>query len=213
MTNEIIDDACRVAQALDWHPTSQPCQCLSCQAHRALIAAADEIERLTADRDHWEKMARTPADGDPLVAALEKIDTAHRIMARAISWLQIKEAAFATHKGPAIIEEMQRFCTDSPNEPNERLPNLVDRLKRINSLNDNPAHYVSEIDRLTACGKFIASDEYCERLIGHEGRCGLLPGTPPSVRKCLRDCGFNMRCQEPEGHAGPCYALRPTAFG
>lgn len=58
-----------------------------------------------------------------------------------------------------------------PFETNERLPNLVDRLKRINSLNDNPAHYVSEIDRLTACGKFIASDEYCERLIGHEGRC------------------------------------------
>lgn len=69
----------------------------------------------------------------------------------------------------------------SPPETYERLSNLVDRLKRINSLNDNPAHYIAEIDRLTACGKFIASDEYCERLIGHEGRCGLLPGTPPSA--------------------------------
>lgn len=32
--------------------------------------------------------------------------------------------------------------------------------------------------------------------------------------KCLRDIGFNMQCQEPEGHVvGPCRWHRPTAFG
>lgn len=31
--------------------------------------------------------------------------------------------------------------------------------------------------------------------------------------KCLRDVGFNMQCQEPEGHVGPCRWHRPTAFG
>lgn len=45
-----------------------------------------------------------------------EIERATRIMRRAVSWLQIKEAAFATAKGPAIIEEMQRFIAGSPDE-------------------------------------------------------------------------------------------------
>lgn len=31
--------------------------------------------------------------------------------------------------------------------------------------------------------------------------------------RCLRDIGFNMQCQEPEGHVGPCRWHLPTAFG
>lgn len=69
-----------------------------------------------------------------------------------------------------------RMTPAEPRETTERLPNLVDRLKRINAINDDPSRYNPEIDKLTECGKFIASDEYCEFLIGHEGRCGLLPG-------------------------------------
>jgi len=42
------------------------------------------------------------------------IERAKRIMQRAVSWLQIKEAAFASAKGPAIIEEMQRYIGDLP---------------------------------------------------------------------------------------------------
>lgn len=45
--------------------------------------------------------------------AADEIERAQRIMLRAVSWLQIKEAAFATTKGPAIIQEMQRFCAGS----------------------------------------------------------------------------------------------------
>lgn len=33
-----------------------------------------EIERLTVDRNHWERMARTPAEGDPLVTARAEIE-------------------------------------------------------------------------------------------------------------------------------------------
>jgi len=89
-----------------------------------------------------------------------------------------------------------------PSETSERLPNLVDRLKRINAINDDPSRYNPEIDKLTECGKFIASDEYCELLIGHEGRCGLQPGSvrravEPSagivLYKCGK-CGTPMRC-------------------
>jgi hypothetical protein len=36
-------------------------------------------------------------------------ERAVRIMKRAVSFLQIKEAAFPSHKGAAIIEEMQGF--------------------------------------------------------------------------------------------------------
>jgi len=35
----------------------------------------------------------------------------------------------------------------------------------------------------------------------------------PVEPKCLRDIGFNMQCQEPQGHYGPCRWHRPTAFG
>jgi hypothetical protein len=33
-------------------------------------ARGAEIEKLKADRDYWEKMARTPAEGDPFADAL-----------------------------------------------------------------------------------------------------------------------------------------------
>lgn len=49
-----------------------------------------------------------------------------RIMARAVSWLQIKEAAFATHKGPAIIEEMQRFIAGNKPPADETCDQLTD---------------------------------------------------------------------------------------
>lgn len=45
-----------------------------------------------------------------------EIERAQRIMRRAVSWLQIKEVAFATHKGKAIIEEMQRFLVGAATE-------------------------------------------------------------------------------------------------
>lgn len=67
-----------------------------------------------------------------------------------------------------------------PVETTERHPNLVDRLKRINAINADPTRSDPEIEKLTECGNFIASDEYCELLIGHEGRCGLLAGDPRS---------------------------------
>lgn len=79
----------------------------------------------------------------------------------------------------------------------ERPLNLVDRLRRINAINDDPARYDHEIDKLTACGMFIASDEYCELLIGHEEHCGLLPGTPRSPVEPTR-----IESGTPQGEAG-----------
>ena len=84
-------------------------------------------------------------------------------------------------------EQLRQWLNGTtPDETTERLPNLVDRLKRINAINDDPSRYNREIDKLTECGKFIASDEYCELLIGHEGRCGLQPG---SVRRAVEPIG------------------------
>lgn len=70
---------------------------------------------------------RTTWGGDHGVFALQneaadEIEQAKRIMRRAISWLQIKEAAFSTHKGPAIIEEMQRFVAGSSVETSDNAP-------------------------------------------------------------------------------------------
>lgn len=52
MTNEIAVEALRLHRALGEHPLAQPCQCWNCQASRGLKSAADEIERLTKDRDY-----------------------------------------------------------------------------------------------------------------------------------------------------------------
>lgn len=89
-----------------------------------------------------------------------------------------------------LHEHASIICTDCgidfrnarirQDETTARPVNLIARLRRINAINDNPARYDHEIDKLTACGMFIASDEYCELLIGHEEHCGLLPGTPRS---------------------------------
>jgi len=87
----------------------------------------------------------------------------------------------------------------SPDETSDRQSQLIARLRRISSLNDNPAHFVDEIDKLTYCGKFIAPDEYCEKLIGHEGRCGLLPGNA----RCREGfCAPDKMCVLPAGHSG-----------
>lgn len=85
----------------------------------------------------------------------------------------------------------------SADETTVRPINLVARLRRINAINDDPARYDREIDKLTACGMFIASDEYCELLIGHEGRCGLLPGTTRRAvepTRCLHVTGPGCIC-------------------
>lgn len=57
---------------------------------------------------HWPPM-RAELDSSLVTRAADEIERAQRIMRRAVDWLQIKEAAFATHKGKAIIEEMQGF--------------------------------------------------------------------------------------------------------
>lgn len=59
---------------------------------------------------------------DELKDAADQLERAARIMRRAVSWLQIKEAAFATAKGPAIIEEMQSFIAGSPDETKNSPP-------------------------------------------------------------------------------------------
>lgn len=56
---ELIDisaEARRIAKGLGWHPTTSPCQCWYCQANRALIAAADEIERLRKETAELRSM-------------------------------------------------------------------------------------------------------------------------------------------------------------
>jgi hypothetical protein len=40
--------------------------------------AANDLEHIALDRDHWERMARTPAEGDPLVATLAEIERLQR---------------------------------------------------------------------------------------------------------------------------------------
>lgn len=84
--------------------------------------------------------------------AAEEIERAGRIMRRAISWLQIKEAAFASHKGPAIIEEMQRFVEGFPDETGDRRAVLHDVYRSLCIGWDNrtlPASVISA-DQFTA---------------------------------------------------------------
>lgn len=57
---------------------------------------------------------------EDIAEAAAEIERAQRIMRRAISWLQIKEAAFATTKGPAIIQEMQSFVSGLTAEVSEQ---------------------------------------------------------------------------------------------
>lgn len=65
----------------------------------------------------WADYSRLMHD---IEAGSAEIERAQRIMRRAVSWLQIKEAAFSTHKGPAIIEEMQGFIAGSAVEPSDQ---------------------------------------------------------------------------------------------
>ena len=85
-----------------------------------------ERDRLRADYSRLLDTAKTGGSDACITCAAHvlvitedlepKIERARRIMERAISWLQIKEAAFATAKGPSIIEEMQRFCARAADE-------------------------------------------------------------------------------------------------
>lgn len=70
-----------------------------------------------------------------------------------------------------LCPNCERLIGDCPTALREKIRSLL------------PSRYNREIDKLTECGKFIASDEYCELLIGHEGRCGLKPG---SVRHAVQ---------------------------
>lgn len=59
---------------------------------------------------HGQRNPRNCAECHPeLFVARPSKERAVRIMKRAVSFLQIKEAAFPSHKGAAIIEEMQGF--------------------------------------------------------------------------------------------------------
>jgi len=85
-----------------------------------LYGAKNEVEEIQRT---LEDMRRNGSSGalpqERAFVLLAEIERAQRIMLRAISWLQIKEAASATHKGKAIIEEMQGFVAGVSHETRE----------------------------------------------------------------------------------------------
>jgi len=80
----------------------------------------DKVRKVEARIRAWPLLRRLRnwvAVPNPLETAEEaarEIERAKRIMQRAASWLQIKEAANVSSKGKAIIEEMLRFIADLP---------------------------------------------------------------------------------------------------
>jgi hypothetical protein len=97
------------------HRVCRHCNQAERRADASPAALLTSSERLLKKLRH--EIVGGDAPHDLMRQAADEIERAHRIMKRAISWLQIKEVAHATAKGRAIIEEMQGFGVGSRDEP------------------------------------------------------------------------------------------------